>query len=283
MKSISAELKAHLSLEVTTLATCWKVTRRDHTVLGFTDHDQDIEYESVTYLATTGFTPTAIESTAALNVDSLDVEGMLDSNAITEQDMLAGLYDFAQVDVFMLNYEDTSQGVMTLRTGWLGEIIIKKGRFIAEIRGLTQHLSQTVGELYSPSCRANLGDSRCGVNMATLTENGSITAVTSQAILTDSSRTEEGGYFAFGKITFISGANSGLSMEVKEYSGGKFVLVLPMPKAIEVGDHYSVTVGCDKTLPTCIDRFNNAVNFRGEPHIPGTDRLLETSSTRSDW
>ncbi|WP_341818742.1 phage BR0599 family protein [Wolbachia endosymbiont (group B) of Ennomos erosarius] len=27
--------------------------------------------------------------------------------------------------------------------------------------------------------------------------------------------------------------------------------------------------GCNKTFPTCRSKFNNTVNFRGEPYIPG--------------
>ncbi len=281
MKSISSELKAHLAEEVTTLATCWKVTRRDNTVLGFTDHDRDILFDSVTYQAATGFTPTSIVGSAALNVDNLDIEGLLDAAAITEEDLLAGLYDFAEIEVFMVNYADLTQGRMMLRTGWLGEVTVKDGQFVAEVRGLTQQLSQTIGELYAPGCRARLGGSRCKMNMTGFTHIGTLTSVSDRNIFTDSTRTEEDGYFAFGLMTFTSGANAGLSMEIKEFANGQFITVLPMPYDVNVGDGYSAEAGCDKTFETCISRFNNAVNFRGEPHVPGTDKIFETSTTRS--
>ena len=47
MKSTAPELAAHLACEVTTLATCWKITRRDDHVLGFTDHVRDLEVDGV--------------------------------------------------------------------------------------------------------------------------------------------------------------------------------------------------------------------------------------------
>ena len=31
--------------------------------------------------------------------------------------------------------------------------------------------------------------------------------------------------------------------------------------------------GCDHTIATCSARFGNAVNFRGEPFLPGNDLL----------
>ncbi len=281
MKTISASLKNHLQQDVTTLATCWKITRRDGTVMGFTDHDKNLAVSGVNYLAATGFTPTSIESSSSLSVDNLDVEGVLDSSAITEEDLLAGRYDFAQVDVFMVNHADVSQGTLSLRTGWLGEISVKGSQFVAEIRGIAQHLSQSVGALYAPACRASLGDSRCKVALVPHTKTGTVTAVNGAGIFTDGTRTDVAGYFAGGVVTFTSGDNVGLSMEVKEFAAGKFILALALPHAIAVGDGYSAIAGCDKRLETCIGRFGNALNFRGEPHVPGSDRLFETAATRS--
>lgn len=283
MKILSASLAAHLAGEVTTLATCWKITRRDATVLGFTDHDRDLVISGVTYKASAGFTPSAIASTSDLSVDNLDVEGMLDSASITQEDIFSGLFDYAQIDIFMVNYSDLSQGILTLRRGWLGEITLRNHQFIAEIRGLTQQLSHHLGEFYSPACRAQLGDTRCKVNMAGHSHTGTITAVTSNQVFADSSRMEAAGIFTFGVITFISGPNTGRKMEIKEFSQGTFVLAMPLPYAVNVGNSYNVTKGCDKTLTTCQSRFNNVLNFRGEPHVPGMDRILETAGTRSNW
>ena len=281
MKSVSTALADHLAGEVTSLATCWKVTRRDAQVLGFTEHDVDLLVEGVTYQAATGFTPTAIENSSALNVDNLDVEGLLDSGAITESDLLAGLYDFAEIEVFQVNHTAPDEGKLMLRLGWLGEVRVQNQQFVAEVRGLTQQLSQTIGALYSPLCRARLGDSRCGINLAAHTVTGSISSVASASQFGDALREEGAGTFNFGKITFTSGANNGLSMEVKEYVPGQFILVLPMPYLPAEEDTYTLSAGCDKTLATCAGRFSNAVNFRGEPHVPGLDRMLETAGTRS--
>lgn len=283
MKTLSTALKTHLAQEVTTLATCWKVTRRDGAVLGFTDGDQDIAFDGVIYEAATGFTPTAVESSAALNVDSLDIEGMLQAERITEADLLAGRYDFAGIEVFMINYASPQDGKMVLRTGWLGEVRVQGGRFVAEMRGLTQQLAQTVGALYSPACRADLGDAQCQVNLAGFTVTGTVGSASGNSQFTDATRAEANGYFAGGVLTFLSGANSGLKMEIKTFTNGQFILVLPMPYAISAGDGYEAVAGCDKTFATCVQRFDNALNFRGEPHVPGADRLLETAGTRSEW
>lgn len=288
MKTITPQLAAHIAGEVTTLATCWKLTRRDETVLGFTDHDADITYDAVTYKAASGFSPSSVANSSSLSVDNLDVEGMLSDDEITEADILAGLYDFAAIEIFQINYNDVSQGIIKMRRGWLGEVSLTRQHFVAEVRGLTQLLSQDIGDYFSASCRASLGDTRCKVDMASHTVTGSVTVSGSRSQFTDSGRAEASALFTSGKITFTSGANNGLSMEVKEYVqrsgvGGVISLSLPMPHAIAPGDSYSLQKGCDKTSATCHARFGNITNFRGEPHVPGIDRMLETAGTRTEW
>lgn len=279
MKPLSTAMASHIAGEVTTLATCWKLTLRNGTIRGFTSHSHDISLDGVTYIAATGFTPTAVAASADLAVDNMDIEGMLDSTSITEADLLAGLYDFAEVEICKVNYADTSHGKLPLRQGWLGEVSFSRHQFVAEVRGLTQLLSQTVGDLYAPACRAKLGDGKCKVEMAAFTRDANVTEKTNNQVFAASGLAQEAGYFDFGKLTFTSGKNAGLSMEVKEYEPGKVTLVFPMPYEVAVGDGFSIAVGCDKSFETCVGRFNNAVNFRGEPHVPGIDKMLQVAGS----
>ena len=163
-KTLTAGMDAHLLLEVTSLATCWRLTRTDGTEFFFTDHDQDVTFEGDTYKAETGYSRTAIQNDATLAVDNLDIEGVFDSAEITETDLRAGLFDFAQIRIFVINWDDLTDGAVKMRNGKLGEVVLtEQGVFRAELRGLTQALSQSIGEVYQPECRADLGDSRCKV------------------------------------------------------------------------------------------------------------------------
>lgn len=280
MQPLSTALTVHLAQEVTTLATCWKITRRDSAVFCFTDHDTDVVVEGLTYAAKDGITPTAVSSQAGLSVDNLELDGIVSADGILEDDILSGRFDHAAVSIFMVNYQSPADGKLILKTGWLGEVTLKGGMFIAEVRGLSASLQQNIGEVYSKTCRAKLGDVRCTVNLVPFTFSGTVTSVSTAYSFGDTSRMQPANYFSFGLLNFTSGANAGLSMEVREYTVGQFILFLPMPYAIAVGDHYSVIAGCDKAFDTCVTRFNNALNFRGEPHVPGTDEILKTSATR---
>lgn len=281
MKPISPQLANHMNSEVTTLATCWKLTRSDDVVLGFTSHDRDIIFAQIIYKANSGFVPTSIASTCELSVDNMEIEGVVDGVFIKEEDIIAGRYDFAKIEIFMLNYNNIAHGQINLRSGWLGEIQYGKGRLTAEVRGLMQSMVQIVGELYSPSCRAKFCDEKCGLDIINYTVAGNITSLHNNQVFQDTTRIEASGYFSMGKITFHSGNNSGLAMEVKEYNaGGMITLVLPMPYIIKIGDAYSMQAGCDKSFATCVSSFNNAINFRGEPHVPGIDAMLKTAGTK---
>jgi len=183
MIPIGATLQAFLSQPYQTVATCWQCTLKSGTVLGFTDHDQDIVFDlgdgagSVTYMATTGYTRSDIAGASDLSVDNLEIAGMLQSPSITEADLYAGVWDFAQIKIFALNWQDTTMGALILRVGWLGEVTVGRNAFKAEMRGLTQAYSRTIGELTGPSCRNKLGDSQCAVNLAPFTATFTVTGV----------------------------------------------------------------------------------------------------------
>lgn len=163
MKSATAGMTTHLQQEVTTLATCWHLTRQDGTEFFFTDHDDDIVYDGDTYVSAYGYNRTAIANDSSLAVDNLDLVGIMDSDEISETELRAGLFDYAEIEIFLINWADTSDGIIKMRKGFLGEVTVTHtGIFKAELRGLTQLLSQRIVELYTGQCRADLGDDRCG-------------------------------------------------------------------------------------------------------------------------
>lgn len=278
MRTISVALASHLAGEVLTIATLWKVTRVDGTVFGFTDHDQDLTVSGTTYDAETGYTRSAVRASLGLQVDNLEVQGVLDASSITADDLRAGIWDYATVEVFLCNWADLTQGTLQLGKGRIGQVKSGRNTFTVELRGLSQHLQQTVGRLYMPTCDADLGDSRCGVVFSPDTGvPGTVTGVTSRRVFTASGLGAlADGYFDYGKLTWTAGNNNNQSMEVKTYlnSGGAITLQLQMGKDIQVGDTFGIFAGCDKTFSTCGTKFSNAVNFQGFPHLPGMRRLV---------
>lgn len=276
-KTISAELAAHYAGDALTTATLLKVTLRDGTIFGFTDNDKAITYpddsDGIEYAPSSVYDASAIVTTSELNVDNLEGKGFLDSEGITAEDLESGRWDGASFEFIRVNYKDLTMGHEWLGKGTLGEVQRMGGTYTAELRRLMHKLQNNIGRIVTPSCDAVLGDSRCGVDLGALEETGSVTVATSARLFT----TDLGGSgtYSYGVLTWTSGDNSGRSMEVKAHTAtGVIELQLAMPYAVQVGDDFTITPGCDKTKATCIATFDNVVNFRGFSFVPGQDKVL---------
>ena len=345
MRNLNGAQQTHIAQEETTFATCLKMTLSDGTVIGYTNHDNDLVVSAVTYSAASGYTPTDIKNTAQLNVNNMDVQGLIITGGVTEGDIAAGRYDGAAVEMFLVNWTDISEGTIPMHRGTIGQITRDGNMFTAELRGIKQLLQQNVTEGFSVNCRARLGDARCkvridpdvwvlstaytvrddaeagsgsvvkpstpngrhfkctvagtsggteptwdtvignstidgGVTWETiqaLSLDATVTGVTDTANFAATALTEADGYWALGKVTWLTGSNVDRAMEVKGFtsSGGLVEVYLPMPDTIQAGDTFTIEAGCGKTLADdCLAKFDNVNNARMEPYIPGIDALV---------
>lgn len=280
MRNIPTALQEKLDCGVTTLCHCWKLTRRDGVVQGFTDHDCDLVIDGLTYRAGTGFTSSEATSHFGLAVDGAEIAGALSDTSLLDSDLAAGRYDAARVETWLVDWSDVSLRILTARST-LGEVKREGQAFSAELRGLADALSQECGRLFTARCGADLGDARCTVNLSSpaLRGVGAVASIAATSALVASGLDAfSEGWFTGGKLIWSSGANNGLSVEIKDHrviSGhARLTLWQAMPETIETGDTFVVTAGCDKQFATCRDRFANAVNFRGFPQIPGNDFII---------
>src|SRR4051812_45709679 len=282
MRPVPSALQAKLGSGVTTLARCWKVLRRDGVVTGFTDHDRDLVVDSLTCRAGTGFAASEATSRFDLSVDGAEISGALADESLTEADLAAGRYDAANIETWLVDWSEPALKLLTAR-GTLGEVKREANAFTAEVRGLADALSQESGRLYTVRCGADLGDQRCKIDLTAPALRGSGVVValdgTSDLVASGLGGFAEG-WFSAGRLSWTSGANAGLSIEIKLHrvTDGAVRLTLwqAMAEPIIAGDTFTVTAGCDKRFATCRNRFANTANFRGFPHIPGNDFLIAT-------
>lgn len=279
MKQLPEGMQDHLDSGATTLCWCWKLARKDGVLQGFTDHDLSVAFDGLTYEATSGFTASELHDSIGLSVDNLDVQGAITSDRLSEGDLLAGLYDDAEVEIYRVNWQQPAQRIL-MRSGSLGEVRRTEQSFVAEVRGLSHYLQQVQGRLYQYACDADLGDTRCGIDLSDASYRGS--GVVSAVI--NERRFNVAGFDAFdqqwfqrGALTFNSGLNSGARHEVRQHSVIVDTVVVELwrepARDVAVGDAIVMTAGCDKVLATCRDKFANVTNYRGFPHMPGNDYL----------
>jgi uncharacterized phage protein (TIGR02218 family) len=279
MRTIPADLQSKLDSGCTTLCRCWTLTRSDGVVQGFTDHDEDVILGGVTCAAGTGLTGSEATQKLGLAADTSEISGALAADTLNEDDLAAGRYDAAVVELWLTDWSEPALRVLIAK-GALGEVKRDGTAFTAELRGTSDRLSQQTGRLFTTTCSADLGDARCKVDLTAAAYRcvGSVTSVTAtSSFVADGLDAFDDGWFTAGKLTFTSGANAGLSVEVKTHRNTGSVSIdlwQAMPEPIAAGDAFTVTAGCDKAFATCHDRFANAVNFRGFPHIPGNDFVI---------
>lgn len=283
MKQLPSALAAHLATGATTLCWCWRLTRRDGTRQGFTDHDRDIAFDGTLFEAAAGMTASEMRETVGLAVDNLEVTSAVTSERLAEADLAAGLYDDAAVEIFRVNWTDPAQRVL-MRSGNLGEVKRAGSAFAAEIRGLAQRLHEPRGRLFQYACDADLGDARCTVDLddPAFRGAGAVASVESPRRFAASGLGAfANGWFTHGLLTFTSGAADGQAIEVKQHSRiGAAVTVELWSRArlpLVPGQTFTITAGCDKRIATCRAKFANVVNFRGFPHMPGNDFLTVIS------
>jgi uncharacterized phage protein (TIGR02218 family) len=277
---VSAEaLYAHLEGGVSTVARAWRVVRKDGVVLGFTDHDRDLAFGGDTYRAGTGLTARALQQTTGLAVDNTEAMGALSDAAVTEDDLLAGRFDGAEVTAWLVNWADPEARVMQFR-GRFGEITRAGGAFQAELRGLTEALNQPQGRVIQRPCAAILGDGACRFDL-TLPGYSSERAVE----VVEEGRVfrwaDFGGFddrwFERGRFRVMTGLAAGVIGVVKNdritATGREVELWQAVLPGIAVGDLVRIEAGCDKRAETCRLKFGNFLNFQGFPHVPGEDWL----------
>ena len=287
----SDAMKAHLAGGATTLARCFAVTRKDGLVLGFTDHDRDLNFDGITFRADSGLTAKAIQQATGLSVDNSEAFGALRSTAITEADILAGRYDGAEVRAWLVNWADPAVRVLQFR-GTLGEIVRSGGAFTAELRGLSEALNQPVGLIYHARCSAVLGDGRCGFDLSQpgYAEERPVETVEDGRVFRFAAMPGfEDRWFEKGRLVVLDGVAKGLVGSIKNDraagGGGREVeLWQNLGAAPAQGDMVRIEAGCDRRAETCRLKFNNFLNFRGFPHIPGEDWVMSypVSSARND-
>lgn len=260
-----------LAEELTHLALCWRLVRRDGVALGFTSHDRPLLADGLRHESRPGMSPSAVVLGDGVAADDMEVAGALSTGALTASDLLAGRWDGARLDLFLVDWRDPDGGRQWLAQGTLGDVAVGTGAdagFLAELIGPGAALAASVVETCSPECRAELGDARCRVDLRPRERFARVSAAAADRVqLADIILADQ----VQGELAVIDGPQAGLVRRLLAESAGW--LVLDEPLALAVGTRVLVREGCDKRFSTCRDRFANARNFRGEPHVPGADLL----------
>jgi uncharacterized phage protein (TIGR02218 family) len=256
--------------ELTSLALCWRLERLDGAGIGLTSHDDALASEGERCEPAPGMTPAAVTRSLGLEPHSAEVAGALSSEALDEDDLSLGRWDGARVRLTVVDWQAPDASAIQLMAGEIGSVSIDGESFSADLNGAAVALQGPVCPATSSECRAEFGDKRCRVDLAGRTTVAHVLSSDGGSLTLDVAVDDR---FVLGRLRYLSGGNCGLSTVVLSATGS-VVQVRDLPRAtVETGCRIELREGCDKRFETCVSRFDNAANFRGEPHLPGNDLL----------
>lgn len=276
MRPLPPDLAAQLAGETATLCLAWLLTRRDGETFAFTDHDAPFEAGGHHFEPAASFETTAVESGAGLAMGGAEIRGVLASARLDALALRAGLFDGAELRRYRVNWRAPALDFLEDVT-LLGEIRFGDGRFEAETRQPFLALDQEQGRRYGLSCDAELGDARCGVNLAVppFCREAIVAEATARCLRCPALEDSPAGLFTRGQLRLLDGPLAGYGGLVREHLGrGWLWLAETLPFSPAPGTRLQARAGCDKAFRTCRDRFGNAANFRGFPFLPKAERIL---------
>lgn len=263
-------MRTFFNRELDTAATYWRVFRCDGVALGFSSHNRDLKFAGLTHRAAPGMVPAAIRMTSDLSEDSAGVEGTLSHDSISNDDLAAGLFDNAAIEIGIVDWETLEH--RTLYSGIIGKIEDNRRSFSADLLSAKHALDQDLVPRTSPTCRAAFCGLGCGLSAHRFTRREPLDGIDRDLnqVRFDNLPSAD---FVDGQLRFLGGRQTGLVFGVLSAAGDWLTLDRPLSDDIALGTPAELVEGCDHTLGTCDSRFHNAVNFRGEPFLPGNDLL----------
>ncbi len=254
-----------------TVATFWRVARSDGMTLGFTTHDSDLWFDGVLHRAVPGMLPSAIRRSANFEPDSADVEGALSHESISSEDLAAGRYDGARVAIGVVDWETRAWHV--LYRGAIGSVTEEDGKFTAQLASRKAELQRDPIPRTSPTCRAEFCGPGCTLSAARFTRDVALASASVAQNSVTISGLADPSIYRGGSLRVIDGPLAGAGGQVIDLAGAALVVDLPLDVAPTAGTRLRLREGCDRTLGTCASRFANAINFQGEPFLPGNDMI----------
>jgi uncharacterized phage protein (TIGR02218 family) len=279
---------------LTRWAQCWTITRTDGEVYAFTSLDRPLTFRGIVHEPCNSLAASAVELSTIVGVTgNMELQGILSDGGVSEADLYNGLFDGANIEVWMVPW-DNSGGEIPFRL--MGGVTGANGHgetsFSQEILTPGAQLQQrALLETYTPSCRYGFGnsvDSRCPVDLAPLTVSGSVTSTAipnastsaTRRIFTDSTRAEADTYFSLGRLVWTGGPNAGAISEIKDFVAGQFILWEALLFPIALGDTYDATPGCDKSTADHLVFNADMLDFGGFPMVPGGDSILASPDAK---
>lgn len=280
MRNIPANLQARIDMESLSLARLWTATRADGVTVRLTDVDIDVMVGGNTFSCLPGFESSSLLSGLEDLGQEATITLPLSQTAFTVIDISLGRWRGAETTLQLVDYKDPSAGLVTLFRGKISSTTFDDtGALEVQVESRLDSNRVFDVESYSQSCRADLGDARCQVDVEALSKSFTVTGTVSGVQFKTQELDQIDNFWVYGVVQLVTGDNAGIAYEVatNRQFDKSVLLFQPTSFALTVGDTGVIYPGCDKTTNTCFVRYNNIANFRGEPHRVNRSRIDTTA------
>ena len=288
MKSVSAGLEAVIDAGKFQPVLIYKIKLRDGTIYAYTEHDQILNVDlgdgdgAVDYVPGTITQNSEFDQSVTTRVDSSDISGVtgfIHPQGVDRDAILAGRFDGSEITTARVHWPDPSLGGMIIAVHDAGEVTEQDGQFRLDTRSILDRFNGPVSVEITAECRHTFGDALCGVPLGDKTHSGTITGLVDARTFTVDVTATVGSTFAYGRITFDTGRNSGKTYDILSDNGsGQIALNAPPFLPIAIGDNVTLIEGCNKASDC--QRYNNYARFGGFPNVPTS--LIRSQSGKGE-
>lgn len=224
----------------------------------------------------------------------VDLGSAYDPDIITRDEMGSGQWDGAIIYSFFTSWFAPQEDDRPDRLYKLGKVREDDDRFVIEIMSQADLMNQSSGRIMKPVCENVLGDEHVD---GTIITSDKSTCKVSELLVSNipSSIVSMTGPYSFigsglngfpadwfgnGEIIFTTGPNANLGFrKISAFGvGGNIILdeIYPYYYPLAPGQDFLIRAGCRKRFnEDCKAKFNNAIHFRGFPHIPQKSSVIK--------
>lgn len=256
------------------LIYCIDITLKNNRVLHLTTNSSTININGVIYSPNSG----------------LEIEEIYFTDFGNNHILISGIYENGGIE-FHTDLVDSSFSVNFYLDGSLHNIVTYTCSefsrsdldFLIRVESQIHKYNKKAALLFSKTCRATLGDSKCKINLDNFANYYNITKIDGKKIYISlesfggDSHINQNGYFSFGKAIFSTNPGQGEDTQdvyfITLHSGNEIFLGKSVAQIFANNTNVKLVPGCDKKFMTCCKKFDNALNFRGEPFVPEFHKL----------
>lgn len=254
------------SKEKQAIIFCFSITLANEKTLYLCSTNKIVTANNLAFLPQSGL------SVASANFNDsgqneIILHGIFEKNGITKELSVSN----AKIDINCI----IDNEFMSFASVYVVNFIKHDLEFYIKCAPETIKYNRSILNLYSKTCRAKFGDAKCNVNKDEYKKKYQLKEVgVDYLIIKDiNEKTDD---YTFGDVIICNINNAKTQYKILSHINNRIQIDGVLDKNLMTIDQIqdiTLILGCDKSFNSCYKKYNNLINFRGEPWIPSSNFL----------